>query len=79
MLVIVRGEFETALAALAAQVIERQVLGGLVEKRPQVLDMPPRQRLGDPQIGFLGEVFGKIGAADHLGQHAHQDWSLIDE
>ena len=47
-----RGAFEAALAALAAQVIEGQVLGGLVEKRAQVLDMPALRGLGHAQVGL---------------------------
>lgn len=71
------------MAALGAQVIERQIAGGLIQEG---LDMLYRLRpgtvtqgSGDPKIGVLHEVFGHGQTADQPQQAADQRLALADE
>ncbi|MNG29723.1 hypothetical protein D3C84_1152050 [compost metagenome] len=48
-----------------AQMVQRQVAGGLENERFKVLDRPFAQCPGNAQVGLLQQVFGGAGVVDH--------------
>lgn len=67
------------LDAPGTQMVQRQVAGGLENKGFEVLDRAFGQCTGDTQVGFLEQVFGGTGVADHALEGAQQRCALGEE
>ena len=59
--------------------VQRQVAGGLENKGLEVFDRAFTQSAGDAQVGFLEQVFGGTGVADHALKGAQQRRALGEE
>ncbi|MNF98559.1 hypothetical protein D3C84_814230 [compost metagenome] len=65
--------------ASRAQMVQRQVAGGLENEGFEVIDGPFAERPGHAQVGLLQQVFGGAVIVDHPLQRAQQGDSLGDE